>query len=454
MNLNLKTKSISSLSIGIIGGGPAGIAAAIKLKLYGFKVVLLNASKSNQITVGEHLAAEAFHELKKLNIPETILNNYSIPCTEVQNAWGNTEIHHNESIFNPFGESYILSRPNFDNALLKHCEKIGVTVFLESRVSKIIKNETNWTLFFNKENIEVDFVIDASGRTSKFNFGVVEQKKKKKDTLVGVTKHLINKQVGKVCKSHLLVESTSNGWWYTVEVATGETVSTFMTDPKILTTSGVSHSEFWKEQLNDSIHTKARLNLKQVPDGVYIQSAHSQIASQIYGEGWLKVGDAAQSFDPLSSAGIIKGFKMGQTAAEALFNFIKGNTNALQVYESDIKQQYKDYLIKREAYYRQEKRWIYKPFWYERTLLVKEIKKFTITPICYLKISNDAIDQKITFLSNQIPSIDFLKLIACIENFPIVKDAIGNYLKSQRQIKMDPWLLHVLEAMKIIRLIV
>ena len=450
----LKTKSISSLSIGIIGGGPAGIAAAIKLNQYGFKVVLFNASKPNQVVVGEHLAAEALHEFKKLNIPVTILNDHSIPCSEVQNAWGDSEIHHNESIFNPFGESYILSRPDFDNALLKYCEKLGVKVYLENRVSKIIKNETNWTLFFNKEKIEADFVIDASGRTSKFNFDIVEPKKNKKDTLIGITKHLIDKQVEPVCKSHLLVESTSNGWWYTVQVATGETVSTFMTDPKVLTTSGVSHSEFWKQQLKDSIHTKARLNFKQVPEEVYIQSAHSQITSQVYGERWLKVGDAAQSFDPLSSAGIIKGFKMGQAAANALFNFSNGDTNALIVYESDIKKQYKDYLIKREEYYKQESRWVNRPFWYERILLIKEIKKFTITPMCYFKITNEDVDQKITFLRDQVPNIDFLKLVSCIERFPVIKDAIGSYLNSQSQIEMNPLLLHALEAMKIIKLIV
>jgi 2-polyprenyl-6-methoxyphenol hydroxylase-like FAD-dependent oxidoreductase len=71
----------ADFKIGIIGGGPAGVATAIKLKQYDFKVILFEASKSDQITVGEHLAAEAIHELKKLKVPESILRDHSIPCT-------------------------------------------------------------------------------------------------------------------------------------------------------------------------------------------------------------------------------------------------------------------------------------------------------------------------------------------------------------------------------------
>tara|TARA_R110000787_G_scaffold61198_9_gene138692 strand:+ start:11301 stop:12644 length:1344 start_codon:yes stop_codon:yes gene_type:complete len=442
-----------NFKIGIIGGGPAGVATAIKLKQYDFKVILFEASKYDQITVGEHLAAEAVHELKKLKVPESILRDHSIPCTEVQNAWGNSEIHYNEAIFNPFGESYILSRPNFDSALLQHCKEIGIDVHLETRISKIEARTLGWKLSTNKEDTEVHFIIDASGRTSKFNFGAIVQRKKVQDSLIGITKHLNSEHLQSIDRSHLLVESTSNGWWYTVQIASGKLISTFMTDPKIFTQSKMSQNDFWNDQLENSIHTKARLDSFEQTNDIFIQSAHSQIATQIQGNTWLKVGDAAQSFDPLSSAGIIKGLKMGISAADALHDFIQGDANALLTYEDKIRDQHKEYKEKRLAYYQQEHRWLHAPFWYQRILFAKQILNFSITPISRLTIIDSNCKDKILFLNTQLPEINFETLLQSIQLYPLAKDAITNYQKATHQKQMNPWLIYALESFKTIGII-
>jgi flavin-dependent dehydrogenase len=414
---------------------------------------LFEASKSDQITVGEHLAAEAIHELKKLKVPESILRDHSIPCTEVQNAWGSSEIHHNESVFNPFGESYILSRPDFDLALLKHCQEIGIDIHSGVRISKAEKTDNGWKLLTKSNTYDVDFLIDASGRNSKFNFDNSSIEKLTQDSLIGITKHLTNNNESISGKSHLLVESTENGWWYTVQIASGKLISTFMTDPKILTQSKMSQNEYWNEQLESSIHTKARLDSFEQTNDVFIQSAHSHIALQIQGSNWLKVGDATQSFDPLSSAGIIKGFKMGISAADSLHDFIQGDTNALRTYEEEIKNQYKEYQEKRQEYYHQEQRWISSPFWYQRILSVKQISNFSVTPLNRLTIIDSNCTEKIQFLDTQLPEINFETLFQSIKQFPLAKDAITNYLKITQQKQMNPWFLHALESLKIIGII-
>jgi len=435
-------------TIGIIGGGPAGIASAIQLKQFGFYVHLFDASTSDKITVGEHLAAEAIHELKKLQIPENLLYKHSIPCAEVQNAWGQPHIHFNESIFNPFGDSYILSRPDFDHALLSYCEQIGIRVFWNTRISKMNKIDSGWNLHYDGDELDVDFVVDASGRNSKFSFGSQHVKKPSKDALIGITKHLVSgKQTD---KSYLLVESTSNGWWYTVQISSGEFISTFMTDPKILTGSKLSHTEFWKRELENSIHTKERLLSVQVPSETFIQSAHSQLAQKIAGENWVKVGDAAQSYDPLSSAGIIKGFKMGISCSSAIHNFMNGNVDAMMKYEQEVKNQYQEYTDKRDEYYQQETRWMDQPFWYRRVLSVKKIQRFSVTPISTFKINNKDINGKVSFLNEQIPGVDFDQLVNSASQFSVAKDAISHYLQAQQQTTMSPWLLHSLEALKLI----
>lgn len=436
-------------NIGIIGGGPAGIATAIRLKQYGFNIVLFDADTSEKITVGEHLAAEAMHELKKLKIPESLIHKHSIPCVEVQNAWATSEIHHNESIFNPFGNSYILSRPDFDLELLEYCKELGINIQSNTRISKVIQTEKGWNLTSQEKNFIVDFLIDASGRTSKFRFNGAAKKTQPYNALIGITKQLTHEEQG-IKKSHLLIESVENGWWYTVQIASGELISTFMTDPKIVSQSQITQDAFWKRELQKSIHTKKRLASFEMNDRIFTQSAHSHLAPQIQGNHWLKVGDAAQSFDPLSSAGIIKGFIMGIQAADAIYHYKDGNKKALQVYASEVKEQYVEYEKKRDEFYLQETRWTSSPFWYTRVLHIKKIQSFSVTPMSKLLTIETEKEQKIDFLSNQLPDINFYILFDCIKKFPLAKDAIGNYLKETQSPHMNPWLLHALEGLKLI----
>jgi flavin-dependent dehydrogenase len=445
----IKKMSSVNMKIGIIGGGPAGLVAAIKLKSYAFEVVLFEASLHDQITIGEHLAAEALHEFSKLKIPKAILKNNSIPCTEVQNAWGHVDIHHNESIFNPFGAGYILSRPDFDADLFNHCSDIGIDTKLGARISKINSTKNGWKLHTSNQIFDVDFLIDASGRNSKFNFAS-SIKQEKKDQLIGITKHLHLDSITTIKSSHLLVEPTKNGWWYTVQIASGEIICTFMTDAKLLTSYQGSSSDFWNEQLSTSVHTKERLNSFEIPKVISTQSAHSQISEEIYGPNWLKVGDAAQSFDPLSSAGILKGLKMGQQAADAIYKFIIGDKSAFKQYQDDIKNQHQEYLKLKNEYYAQENRWMQHSFWYERNLQIKNIQHFTITPQHAFKIIDSNLDERIEFLQLQIPEINFKLLLKCLIQKSIVREAVQLYLLKMETTQMNPWLLHALESLKII----
>ena len=437
----------TKMKIGVIGGGPAGIATAIKLKQFDFDVIIFNANKQNQITIGEHLAAEAIHEFKKLKIPKAILKNNSIPCTEVQSAWGNEKIHFNESVFNPFGAGYILSRPDFDFTLLNHCDSIGIDIKNDTRISKIERIDDRWKLHSNKNIFYVDFIVDASGRNSKFNFDF-PLKKEKQDQLIGITKHLQLNSITSIKSSHLLVEPTKNGWWYTVQIASGTIVSTFMTDAKILANYDGSSSDFWNEQLKNSNYSKARLNSIKTPEKLFTLSAHSHLSQYLFGEKWLKVGDAAQSFDPLSSAGILKGLKMGQQAAEAIKDFVNGDKNAFKSYQNNIENQHQEYLEIKKQYYAQEKRWLDHSFWYERNVQLKNIEYFTITPTHKLQVSPIISEEKIAFLQQQVPDINFNLLLTCITNQETTKKAVNSYLIKTNAKKMNPFLLHALEGLK------
>jgi flavin-dependent dehydrogenase len=95
-------------------------------------------------------------------------------------------------------------------------------------------------------------------------------------------------------------------------------------------------------------------------------SANSSRLGCSTGNGWVAVGDAALSFDPVSSQGILNALFTGMKAGEAVAEKLSGRSEPLSNYEKRLGKIYNAYLENRLDYYRLEKRWTTRPFWRRR----------------------------------------------------------------------------------------
>jgi flavin-dependent dehydrogenase len=84
------------------------------------------------------------------------------------------------------------------------------------------------------------------------------------------------------------------------------------------------------------------------------------------GKGWLAVGDAALSFDPLSSQGLLNGLFTGLAAAEAANRYLRGAAHALTEYLQVIRGIRDAYQRHLALWYAAETRWPEAPFWQRR----------------------------------------------------------------------------------------
>ncbi|MFL6293040.1 MAG: NAD(P)/FAD-dependent oxidoreductase, partial [Thermoanaerobaculia bacterium] len=87
----------------------------------------------------------------------------------------------------------------------------------------------------------------------------------------------------------------------------------------------------------------------------------------LYGEAWLAVGDAALSFDPLSSQGISTALYCADKAASALGAVLDGDPGALPAYAALLDQIFSGYLQGHRLAYQAETRWADRPFWRRRS---------------------------------------------------------------------------------------
>src|SRR2546421_1412221 len=97
-----------------------------------------------------------------------------------------------------------------------------------------------------------------------------------------------------------------------------------------------------------------------------VHAAHSHRLERMTGDGWLAVGDAAMTFDPLSAQGILKGLRSGIMASYAIGDYFKGSPAGLEKYEAVLAREFEEYLSTRANFYRQERRWERSRFWRRR----------------------------------------------------------------------------------------
>ena len=219
---------------------------------------------------------------------------------------------------------------------------------------------------------EVDFVVDATGRPSRFALGAGAHKTHF-DKLVGVAATLETDRPGARIDSFTLVEAVKNGWWYSAGLTGGRLVAVFMGDGDLFDVKSTRTEEGWLGLLEAAVHTRSRLeaHLPAAPGAQItpaVLPAGSALLEAPSGEGWLAVGDAAASYDPLSSHGIGSAMTTGYYGACAIADDLRERVGPLEAYNDLVRGMFRRYLDLLQEHYLLEQRWPQSPFWRRRHL--------------------------------------------------------------------------------------
>jgi flavin-dependent dehydrogenase len=115
---------------------------------------------------------------------------------------------------------------------------------------------------------------------------------------------------------------------------------------------------------SDWIRTQAGSLLELQPRA---RQAVSARLCPVAGDGWLAVGDAASSVDPLAACGILRAMRGGIMAAYAAGQFLVQRTAAgIDRYTALQAAEFSAFLRSRQRFYSQERRWSSQLFWHRR----------------------------------------------------------------------------------------
>ena len=302
---------IRSPDILVAGAGPAGATIARLLARNGRRVVLVDPG-TRHVERLEVIAPAACPVIDALGIGP-LLDDASIArrCPGIRRRWGTTQTETEDFLRRPGGRGFVIDRSPFDEALRNAARDAGVR-FVAGRVVAARRSAGAMVATVQSGSevlaIACGFLIDATGRPSAVARRMGARRM--------VSEHLIaERQTADMCPvpdaGWLDVESDvrrQGQWSYAVSGPNGR-------------------RECWAiYRPGQPAIARARVRA----------DASSALLSHAAGASWIAVGDAAASFDPVTSQGLANALSTALVAAGAILSPDGFDEHARRIYSDAI----------------------------------------------------------------------------------------------------------------------
>jgi flavin-dependent dehydrogenase len=291
------------MRVAVVGSGPAGCAAAIALCRSGRQVVLIGDGLDG---VGEQLHPAARPLLDRLGLPRL---SGQLDCVGVRAAWHSAELSEQHFLSHPFGNGWLLDRARFGETLRRAALAAGARLHVPARLTGLARESAaphRWRLQLSDGEESCDWLVDATGRRGSVT-RLLGVKRLRFDRQVALVGWLATDRTDDV-DATLTVETTPSGWWYGCRLPGRRRVAGFVTASR-------PDARIWESRLRATRHLGRLVEAYRVEGVPVARAADSTILERCFGARWIAIGDAAVSYDPLASRGLVAALTSGLEAA-------------------------------------------------------------------------------------------------------------------------------------------
>ncbi len=275
----------------VAGAGPAGATVARLLACKGRRVVLVDPDTRRTDRL-EVIAPAAYAVVEAVGIAH-LLHDVSLahPCPGIRRRWGAAATEIDDFLRRPGGRGYVIDRAPFDGALRRMAMEAGV-VGIAGRV--VAAQRDGGTTIVGIESaaqrisVAAELVIDATGRPSAVARRLGARRFRSERL---VAERRLNDALCTPGASWLDVDGGKDEWRYQVSGPDGR-------------------CERWAVYRPDKHAGRRRTRV----------DASSALLSHAAGDGWIAIGDAAVSFDPVTSQGLVNALSTALVAAGAILS--------------------------------------------------------------------------------------------------------------------------------------
>jgi flavin-dependent dehydrogenase len=309
--------SLVNVDACIVGGGPSGSVAAIRLAQLGYRICIIEKCRFPRRHVGESITPGIWSIINLLGLEDTFLKqDFYTETLGMTLGWSEPNVEF--SVKYPRQRGLLVDRERFDSFWISAAENIGVQVYQPAQIlSSGLKDDT-WQLNVKDGSksfsIRASFLVDASGRK-----GLIRGKRELfSPRLLGLCGYV--EPLSDIVEP--LVEALPDGWCWGAPVSKEKFSAIVFMDPQSLKDKNTPSIEgLWRTQLKKSRLFK-RVSEQRGRDRVTVLDASAYYDSQSMGAKYIKVGEASFSLDPISSTGIEKAMQSGLIAATVLHTML------------------------------------------------------------------------------------------------------------------------------------
>ena len=331
----------------IIGGGPAGSIAAIKLVKANYDVQLVEKVQFPRFVIGESLLPRCNELLDEAGVLGSIEEaGFQVKGgVAFENEQNDIKIVHFENnMGQKYNSSFQVRREAFDKLLLDEAENLGVSVTMKSEVIAYDEDNNIITVIHKngkEEKFHAKKVIDASG------YGRVlprlldlqtDSHLTLRDAIFCRVKNDIRPDDSTDGYIYVYIVGNNDAWIWNIPLSDTETSVGIVCSDEYYKSFNMTQDAFWNHIIETNSHAKERYVKSEKINEVGFIGGYSSNVTKMFGQNFVMVGNATEFLDPVFSSGVTLALESGSRAADLTIEELKGN-------KVDWGKEYHDYMM-------------------------------------------------------------------------------------------------------------
>lgn len=316
----------------VIGGGPAGAAAATLTAQHGYRVLLLERSRFPRFKIGESLMPATYWTLERMGMLEKMKTSPFVRKHSVQ-FYGRTgrasaPFYFSETAPHESSVTWQVLRSDFDAMLLENAREHGVEVREQAAVKDVRfdgDRAVGVRVEFEGEgarDIPAKVIVDASGQSSliarKLGLRRQDPELKKASLFTHFQGAYRDPGIDEGATLVLHTETADAWFWYIPLPDDRVSVGVVGGIDYLVTGRAADPQKVFDEEVAKCPPLPGRLEGAKQLFPVQATRDFSYKSSRIAGDGWVLVGDAFGFLDPIYSSGVFLALQSGEMAADAI----------------------------------------------------------------------------------------------------------------------------------------